>query len=191
MIQWYLSVKNLIRSLEEKSRDALPLYEEGGKAASAAINSYMRSDYEQLWDIWEQKFPNESLGNLGRHIHFGMNNDYHDIINHDLPSIEKKAEAHLKNSLDEEQPMEHIGFEELLHPVISANAYQLYRNGHLRESVFNSITAVFDLIRERTGIEEDGDRLIGKAMSIDDPKIILSELETESGKNDQKGFMQI
>lgn len=191
MIQWYLSVKNLIRSLNAKAKDALPLYEQGGKDASAAINGYMKNDYEQLWDIWEQRFPDENLGNLGRHIHFGMDNDYLDIIERDLPEIEKRAEAHLKNSIGEEQPIERIGFKELLHPVISENAFQLYRNGHLRESVLNSITAVFDLIRERTEINEDGDRLIGQALSVNDPKLVLSELKTDSGKNDQKGFMQI
>ena len=191
MIQWFLSVKNLIRALEAKARDALPLYEEGGKDACAAINGYMKSDYEQLWDLWRQRFPDESLGYLGRHIHFGMDGDYRDIIQRDLPEIEKRAEAHLKNSVGEEQPIEQIGFEELLHPVITANAYQLYRNGHLREAVLNSVTAVFDFIRERTGLEEDGDKLVGQALSINDPKLILSELGTDSGQNDQKGFMQI
>jgi uncharacterized protein (TIGR02391 family) len=191
MIHWFLSVKNTLRAIEQKARDALPLYEQGGKDASAAINGYMSADYEQLWDLWRQKFPDENLGNLGRHIHFGMDCDYKDIINHDLPELEKRAEAHLLNSVGEEKQETEFGFETLLHPIIVEHAYQLYRNGHLREAVLNSITAVYDFIRARTGLEEDGDRLIGQVFSPNNPQLILSELETESGQNDQKGFMQI
>ena len=191
MIHWYLSVKNAIRAIEQKAHDTLPLYEQGGKEACTAINSYMSSDYEQLWDLWRQRFPDEKLGNLGRHIHFGMDCDYHDIINYDLPEIEKRAEAHLLSSVGEENVKNDLGFEYLLHPIITEHAYQLYRNGHLREAVLNSITAVYDFIRARTGSEEDGDRLIGQVMSPNDPKLILSELSSESGLNDQKGFMQI
>nr|WP_295711318.1 TIGR02391 family protein [uncultured Halomonas sp.] len=191
MIRWYLSVKNIIRDIEQKARDALPIYEQGGKEACAAINKYMSSDYERLWDLWRHRFPDEGLGNLGRHIHFGMDCDYQDIIDHDLPEIDRRAEAHLLASIGEERPEVDMGFEHLLHPIIAEHAYQLFRNGHLREAVLNSITAVFDFIRSRTGFEEDGDRLIGLVMSPNDPKLILSELGTESGQNDQKGFMQI
>jgi len=191
MIHWYLSVKNAMRAIEQKARDSLPLYEQGGKEACAAINSYMSSDYERLWDLWRQRFPDENLGNLGRHIHFGMDCDYHDIIKYDLPEIDKRAEAHLLASVGEERSDTNLGFEHLLHPIIIEHAFQLYRNGHLREAVLNSITAVYDFIRARTGSEEDGDRLIGQVMSTNDPKLILSELGTESGQNDQKGFMQI
>lgn len=84
-----------------------------------------------------------------------------------------------------------VGFEGLLHPLIVQSSLALYRDGHLREAVLNSITAIFDLIRERSGIAEDGDRLIGQVFSINDPVLILSEIESESGQNDQKGFMQI
>jgi len=79
----------------------------------------------------------------------------------------------------------------LLHPKITIHALQQYKNGHLREAVLNSIIAVFDLIRNKTGLTDDGDRLIGKAFSLRDPYLILNEIDTESGQNDQKGFMQI
>lgn len=191
MIQWYLSIKNIIRAIEQKSRDALDLYMQSGKSTSTTINGYLRTDYEQLWDLWRQKFPEEGLGNLGRHIHFGEDCDYRDVLIHDLPELEKRLDAHLLSSPGEDEQPEKIGFEDLIHPIINENAYQLYRNGHLRESVLNSITAVFDFIRSKTGVDEDGDRLIGQVMSINEPRLILSELSTESGQNDQKGFMQI
>lgn len=84
-----------------------------------------------------------------------------------------------------------LNFANLLHPIIRRSSLQLFLDGHLREAVLNSVVAVFDLIRDRTGLEDDGDRLIGKAFSLEDPFLVLSELATESGANDQKGFMQI
>ncbi len=91
-----------------------------------------------------------------------------------------------------DQSQENIeDFRALLHPVITEHALGQYDNGHLRDAVLNSIIAVFDLVRRKTGLKEDGDRLIGKAFSLDDPYLILSDIDTESGQNDQKGFMQI
>lgn len=91
----------------------------------------------------------------------------------------------------EEQELPKIGFEHLLQPLIIEKCLDLYVGGHLREAVLNSVIAVFDLIRARTKSKEDGDRLIGSVMSLADPKLILSEVDSESGQNDQKGFMQI
>jgi len=91
-----------------------------------------------------------------------------------------------------DQAVERVGdFQFLLHPEIARNALQQYNNGHLREAVLNSIIAIFDLIRKKTGLQDDGDRLIGKALSLENPYLILSEINSESGQNDQKGFIQI
>ncbi|MBE0597418.1 MAG: hypothetical protein IH614_09125 [Desulfuromonadales bacterium] len=59
MIRWFLAAKNLIRALDQKARDALVLYEQGGEDAAAAVKRYMQNDYEQLWDLWQQRFPEE------------------------------------------------------------------------------------------------------------------------------------
>lgn len=84
-----------------------------------------------------------------------------------------------------------VGFKELLHPVICEHSFQHYINGHYREAVFNAIVAVFDLIRERTGLDLDGSSLVNEAFSLERARLILSEIDSESGRNDQKGFMQI
>ncbi len=57
--------------------------------------------------------------------------------------------------------------------------------------MLNALVAVFDLIRRRTGLDRDGAQLIAKAFSLETPKLVFSNLDTESGKNDQKGFIQI
>ena len=128
------------------------------------------------------------LGNLGRHIHFGDEHDYHDILERNLALVETHAERHAHEAAPAKTE---VGIEELLHPVIYEHAFQHYLNGHYREAVLNSIVAIFDLIRERTGLDLDGAKLISEAFSLDKPHLILSELDTESGRNDQKGFIQI
>lgn len=82
-------------------------------------------------------------------------------------------------------------WEALLDPVIQASSYELWRKGHLREAVLNSMLAIMDLLRERTRLALDGDALITTSLSVARPLLVLSELTTESGRNDQVGFMQI
>ena len=98
MIDWYLSVRRLLRDIEQKSRDALAQYKQGGKDASAQVNAYIKSDYEKLKTLWAQQFPNGVPSNLGRHIGFGMDGDYEDILKADLAEVEAKAEEALRAS---------------------------------------------------------------------------------------------
>jgi uncharacterized protein (TIGR02391 family) len=188
MIQWYVELGRLLREMRVKSTDALEAYEKGGKDAARPINEYLKADYKRLEELWKKEMKGEVPSNLARHIHFGMDNDYRDILRSDLFAIEEKAEVIL---LDCAAKQGELGFEQLLHPLIAKSSYGLYRNGHLREAVLNSVTAIFDYIRKLTKVNADGDALVGKVFSIADPYIVLSEMDTESGQNDQKGFMQI
>jgi uncharacterized protein (TIGR02391 family) len=174
--------------MRKKAQNALDALRSNDEKAAQLVSTYLKTDLANLQNLWGQKFPIGELGYLNRHISFGMEKDYHDILLQDIPKIEENAEKHFRDSLKEETP---VGFENLLHPVVLEHAYQQYRNGHLRDAVLNAIVAVFDFIRQRTGLTTDGDRLIGEVLSSQNPRLILSELETESGKNDQTGFLQI
>jgi len=118
--------------------------------------------------------------------------NFRDVIEIMRPRNSKISSEMKINGSSIDQEEDHIGdFQFLLHTEIKKHALKLYNNGHLRDAVLTSIIAVFDIIREKTGLENDGDRLIGKAFSLEKPYLILSEIDSESGKNDQKGFMQI
>jgi uncharacterized protein (TIGR02391 family) len=84
-----------------------------------------------------------------------------------------------------------MNFENLLHPSIVNSSLAHYRNGYLRDAVLNGVIAVFDMIRTRTNLDMDGSRLVGQSFGMEKGKLIFSEIDTESGQNDQKGFMQI
>jgi uncharacterized protein (TIGR02391 family) len=87
--------------------------------------------------------------------------------------------------------VEKLLLKNVLHPIVLQHAYQKFLDGHLRNAVLDAFIAVFEFIRERTGLGLDGAELVGRAFSLTDPLLIVSELETESGKSDQKGFIQI
>jgi len=90
-----------------------------------------------------------------------------------------------------EKKMDSKMLREFLHPKIVTSSIKLYEDGHIRDAVLNSIVAVFDFIRERTKLQQDGESLINTAFSLTSPYLIFTELESESGLNDQKGFIQI
>lgn len=82
-------------------------------------------------------------------------------------------------------------FEALLHPVIKTSSLKQLYDGHYRDAVLNGAIGLFDFIRERSGSSTDGEPLVGEVLSTGKPKLILSDLDSESGKNDQVGFMSI
>lgn len=79
----------------------------------------------------------------------------------------------------------------LLHPAIIESSWAQYRTGHLRDAVFNAFVAIGDLLRALTGLTLDGKPLVEQALSPQNPLLVLSTIDTESGRNDQVGFMQI
>jgi len=163
MIEWLISVSEKCRSLSAKANDAKNHLEVEPDAANT-INGYMRADYDALVQIWKQVAPELKgtgrLNDLGRHINFGMSNDYDDIIKQDVPSVLKAAEV---LACERSKEVKHMGFESLLHPAIVDSSLAQYRNGHVRDAVLNAVISVFDMIRARTGLKLDGKDLVGQA----------------------------
>ncbi len=188
MIKWYLEIKKLTRDIAGKSRDALALLEAQDEGAVLPIKEYLKTDYKRLEAIWNERVDGSLPTHLGRHIWWGMSNDFKDILSRDLPDLEEIVDRKLLETAEQRGD---LGFERLLHPIIAHESYPMFREGHLREAVFNSVVAIFDLIRQRTGIDADGPNLVNRAFSLADPYLVLSELTSESGQNDQKGFMQV
>lgn len=83
------------------------------------------------------------------------------------------------------------GFDDLLHPIVREASIKHYQGGDYRNAVLDGIVALFDKIRERTGLDLDGDNLCNQAFSPSNPMLILSEMDTDSGRNDQRGFLDI
>jgi len=186
MLKWLVEVNQVCRSMREKALDALEVLSGDDKKQVAKIKSYIADDAKRLAQIWPKKL--QRADNLDRHIHFSMDQDYRDLLKSDIPSIEKQAEQYAVTTSRDPAA---LSFESLLHPAVTKVASKLYAAGDFRNAVLDSIIAVFDLIRKRTGLDLDGEELINETFSLGRARLILTDLDTENGKNDQKGFIQI
>jgi|GEM_PF-1442702 len=189
MPEWYFSIVGFLRDLRAKAWDAKAALARGDAAAAALVSDYMKRDYQRVVDIWQaQGFPGQELGSLARHLRFGEAHDYDDILKFDIDFIATNAEGHVRIA----QPgAEQLGFQRLLHPIVANSSLRHYQDGDYRNAVLDGMVALSDLIRGRTTLREDGKALATQAFSLGNPHLILSELESESGRNDQKGFMEM
>jgi uncharacterized protein (TIGR02391 family) len=84
---------------------------------------------------------------------------------------------------------------ELVHPQIRELAQARFEAGHFADAVeasFKEInTRVKDVVLARGEGEIDGASLMNRAFSPKNPIIALADLQTESGRNIQQGYMQI
>ena len=128
---------------------------------------------------------------------------YGDALAHTLEIHTRMEEAHKNynpealrqlrlNPLSESIPSDGFNdFQFLLHEKIVKSALGHFNDGNLRHAVLDSLLAVFGLIKDRTGLDEDGRVLVEKAFAPKNPILILSNLATESGRSDQAGFIEV
>lgn len=189
MPEWYFIIAGLLRDLRRKAWDARQALEEEDISAARVISTYMKAEHQKLVAAWEAAgFLPMELGSMGRHIHFGMDGDYDDILKFDIAGIEDHLDRHLH---DHKPKTPRIGFEDLLHPIVEKASMRHYLEGDYRNAVLDGMLALSDLIRHRTGLNADGKALATEAFSLARPKLIFSELLTDSGQNDQKGFLEM
>ncbi len=188
MHKWYLEVRRLLREIHKKALDAQAAWQKEDQTSAETIKEYLKDDYRRLHAAWNEHVEGDLPSSLGRHIAWGMANDFQDILYRDLPALEEALDLHLAEAAEEKGE---DGFEHLLHSVVVQSSLEHFKSGHYREAVLNSVTAIFDLIRSRTGVDLDGSALVNQAFSLNDPYLVLSELDTDSGRNDQKGFIQL
>ena len=86
-------------------------------------------------------------------------------------------------------------FWQLIHPGIREVAKSRFEDGYHADSVEAALKAVNTRVKKyykaKTGAEADGAPLMNLAFSPKNPIIVLDDLNTESGKSIQIGYMQI
>lgn len=187
--EWYFVIAGLLREIRKKAWDARHALEEDDAGAAKAIYAYLKTDFQQLRTAWEANgFDLRELGNLGRHVSFGMEQDFIDMLKFDIAGIEQHLDGHLRTHTPKAPK---VGFENFLHPVVKKASLRHYTEGVDRNAVLDAMLALSDLLRERSGLSLDGKPLVTQALSLQSPRLILSEISSESGQNDQKGFMEM
>ena len=88
-----------------------------------------------------------------------------------------------------------LDFWPLIHPVVRNVAWRRFYSGQYADSVLASCTELEDtvrtLVKERTGEELSGSPLMQKAFSPRNPVIVLDNLANQSGKDRQRGYMEL
>jgi uncharacterized protein (TIGR02391 family) len=78
-----------------------------------------------------------------------------------------------------------------LHPYIAHGCSRLFVDGHYAQAVEESAKAVFQYLREVSGLTLDGAALAQQSFSIKNPILAFSDLSDESKRNEQIGFMEM
>ncbi len=78
-----------------------------------------------------------------------------------------------------------------LHQYISAGCGKLFLDGHYAQAVQEAAKAVFQYIKDATGLGSDGALLAQKAFSTTKPHLVFGDLSDENTKNEQVGFMEM
>ncbi|MDR6493515.1 TIGR02391 family protein [Paraburkholderia sp. 22099] len=158
-----------------------------------AVKAYpdVRKMFDDFLDVWHEQMPpyrwsRETM----RRIDFSDQSDYLDFITIDLMPLREAARIKL-SAARVEQHDPNIALYDLLHPIIANRAWDFYVTNHFRQAVETSVTAVFDYIRARTQSQLDGQALVTEVFKLEGAKLILSTLDTESGRSEQKGFINI
>lgn len=86
-------------------------------------------------------------------------------------------------------------FWHLLHPKIVQISKSRFETNNFADSVEAALKEVNNIVKgivkQKTGQEYDGADLMNRAFSLNNPIIVLGDLSTQTGKDLQKGYMQI
>jgi uncharacterized protein (TIGR02391 family) len=91
----------------------------------------------------------------------------------------KKRAKRLKSGLEDRN----------VHPMILRFCYEELVQENYFHAVFEATKSIAARIRDETGLDTDGAKLIDKAFKIDEPFIMINKFTTETEKSEQKGFV--
>lgn len=189
MIDRYITLNRAVRATAAAARELLEAekYDEASYAVGA-ITSLVTRCLSDLELLWPKDLPGEDMEQIKTHLEQGKQSAYYDIVETYIPRLENKLDNYFLS-----QPSSDLAYAvlDLLHPRITTASYAHFRGGRFRDAVLNSIVVVFDMLRERTGLDADGAELVAETFSLQHPRLIFTTLNTESGRNEQKGFIQI
>ena len=101
----------------------------------------------------------------------------------------------LRNLIKETTRLFEFDFWSVIHNSIISVAKNKFEDGYYADAVESALKEVNkrvkEVVKDKNRQELDGAALMYKAFSIDHPIIVLDELSSETGKNIQKGCMQI
>ena len=118
-----------------------------------------------------------------------------DVIEQAIGIIETSPDFAV--TLDESTHIQHEYDEiwSLIHPSIAEVSRKRMKDGYYADAVEAACKSlnsrVRDIVKDQTGEELDGAKLMQKAFSVNNPIIAITDCKTISGQDTQKGYMEI
>ena len=85
-----------------------------------------------------------------------------------------------------------ILFERGIHPRIIEVSGSLFASKHYPQAILEAFKEVNNRVKHKSKLSDmDGKRLMSKTFGLESPRLKLSNLETQSDKDEQEGFMHI
>jgi len=78
-----------------------------------------------------------------------------------------------------------------LHPRLRKQSESLFISKHYFEAIFEGYKLLGKAVRDKSGLTGDGKSLMSDAFSLRNPVIILNDLQSETDRNEQEGFMYL
>jgi uncharacterized protein (TIGR02391 family) len=78
-----------------------------------------------------------------------------------------------------------------LHPRINEVAEDLFLDGHHWDAVFAASKALINYVKEKSGVEKDGAKLMYEVFSKNDPVLALNDLSDQTDLDEQEGMMHL
>ena len=75
------------------------------------------------------------------------------------------------------------------HPLLTNATRELFADGHYTRAVEQGFKAVNGLVKQRTGLADEGRPLMERAFSPNDPKLAVNSLKNRTEKDEQTGAM--
>ncbi|MDH4246195.1 MAG: TIGR02391 family protein [Deltaproteobacteria bacterium] len=77
---------------------------------------------------------------------------------------------------------------QFIHPKVKESSFQLFNDGYFTQAVQEGIKALFEYIREKSGLQMDGINLIERVFNEKNPLLYLKSLSLASEKNERVGY---
>ena len=181
----FLAANRSLRRITRLAMDAGLAKDAGESYSVEALAAYIQEELRDLAVSWPAEESLEPLEAI------------REALSGNRPSFSFAAECAVKAGEHLDRYIRALanpfgaGSVDLLEPEIVASSYSQLRDRHLREASLNSVVAVFEVLRTRTGLTGDGADLVGRALSLTSPRLVVGDLSTQTGQDQQKGLIQL
>lgn len=167
-----------LRHIRETVVTTILKYAQGDTGALEDAKTAVELQIKTLESNWPGITSQPPFEALKLHARAADIDDFHDILDRDLPVLESVA---LNMLSDSQQKKEHVAFIALLHPEIIHASLRHYEDGDYHESLASATRALADILREKSGIDDDGVSLATKALKPGEGVLLLPNTTKQEG----------